>query len=140
MRKSYKIKTRKAVFVLSYGRNDENKWVHNGCATYIEGSNGEKFMISKCCATYAESRNWSVQVHKDRKGNKCAPYAMARNGSGFVYMHRYLWEQVNGPIPVGLELDHINGDTFDNRLENLRLVTHKQNQNNQKYHREKTRL
>lgn len=41
--------------------------------------------------------------------------------------HRLVWEQVNGPIPEGFDVDHINGDKHDNRLENLRLATRSQN-------------
>ncbi len=45
-------------------------------------------------------------------------------------VHRLVWEAFNGVIPEGYEIDHINGDRKDNRLCNLRLVTHKQNCNN----------
>lgn len=44
--------------------------------------------------------------------------------------HRVIWEEANGPIPEGLEVDHINGEVGDNRLENLRLVTHAENMMN----------
>lgn len=44
--------------------------------------------------------------------------------------HRLMWNHVHGEIPEGLEIDHINGKKTDNRIENLRLVTHKQNQEN----------
>lgn len=42
-------------------------------------------------------------------------------------VHRIVWVMVNGDIPNGLEIDHINRDKYDNRIENLRLVTRSQN-------------
>lgn len=43
-------------------------------------------------------------------------------------LHRKIWIQVNGPIPVDaqgrtFEIHHINGDHFDNRLENLQCLS-----------------
>lgn len=59
--------------------------------------------------------------------------------SGYVYVlvggknvlkHRFIWEAFNGEIPEGMEIDHINTLRDDNRLDNLRLRTHKENCNN----------
>ena len=51
--------------------------------------------------------------------------------SGRQWMvHRLIWIYVNGPIPDGLQIDHINGVRDDNRLSNLRLVTSDENQRN----------
>ena len=63
----------------------------------------------------------------------------SKNPSGYVvvnfmrnsYMaNRLVWMAFNGEIENGMEIDHINGDRQDNRLENLRKVTHKENCNN----------
>lgn len=45
----------------------------------------------------------------------------------FVYLHRVVYEATYGPIPEGLEIDHINGQKTDNRLCNLELVTSAEN-------------
>lgn len=38
-------------------------------------------------------------------------------------IHRIIWEKTNGPIPEGMEVDHINRNSLDNRIENLRVVS-----------------
>ena len=44
--------------------------------------------------------------------------------------HRVIWEMLNGKIPKGLQIDHINRIKDDNRIENLRLVTGSVNRHN----------
>ncbi len=46
------------------------------------------------------------------------------------YSHRLIWEYVNGEIPCGMFIDHINGCASDNRISNLKLVTPAQNTEN----------
>lgn len=46
-----------------------------------------------------------------------------------LYVHRVVWALTHGAWPEG-EIDHINGDRSDNRLVNLRLVSHSQNMKN----------
>lgn len=47
--------------------------------------------------------------------------------NGYLYAHRVIWETVHGPIPLGLEIDHVNGRKADNRIGNLEAVTKAQN-------------
>jgi hypothetical protein len=58
------------------------------------------------------------------------------NGQGYRIMtingrtcsqHRIVWIAANGPIPDGLEINHLNGQRDDNRLVNLEIVTHAEN-------------
>lgn len=44
-------------------------------------------------------------------------------------LHRLIWEAFNGPIPEGKEVNHINEVKTDNRVENLNLMTRKENIN-----------
>lgn len=48
------------------------------------------------------------------------------------YTHRVIWEIVNGPIPEGMCIDHIDGNGLNNRLSNLRITTLSGNQRNKR--------
>jgi hypothetical protein len=55
---------------------------------------------------------------------------------GVMYLaHRIIWLVETGQFP-SKEIDHINGITDDNRFENLREVTHRENCQNRRKHRE----
>lgn len=64
------------------------------------------------------------------KGNGClnaSGYRVIRHGGSdakLEYEHRIIWTSVNGDIPDGYAIHHINGNHADNRLCNLLLVTH----------------
>jgi hypothetical protein len=44
-----------------------------------------------------------------------------------ILLHRAVWIYHNGEIPDGVEIDHINQNRRDNRIENLRLCVRAQN-------------
>jgi hypothetical protein len=49
------------------------------------------------------------------------------------FAHRVIWAIVYGEWPVvGMDIDHINGDKSDNRIANLRCVSHQENGQNAK--------
>jgi len=60
------------------------------------------------------------------------PYLRTYFDGSHIYVHRLAWVIMTGKQP--LEVDHINGDSLDNRWRNLREVTHAQNGWNQKRH------
>ena len=51
----------------------------------------------------------------------------------YFRVHRLVWENHMGPIPEGMDVDHKNSVKTDNRLENLQLLTRRENI--LKYHR-----
>jgi len=47
-----------------------------------------------------------------------------RSSVGQIPLHVYIWLQHNMPaIPKGMVIHHINGNTFDNRISNLAMLT-----------------
>lgn len=72
------------------------------------------------------------------KGEKPVKYGLTGNlkysyktishaGKSRVYVHRLVWETFNGPIPTKMTIDHIDGDRYNNRLDNLQLLTRAEN-------------
>lgn len=59
------------------------------------------------------------------KTSKPRYYACRKKNGRKVIMHRQIMN-----CPEGMEVDHINGDTLDNRKCNLRICTHLQNAHN----------
>ena len=48
------------------------------------------------------------------------------------FVHQIVFEAFNGPIPKGMDIDHINGIRDDNNLSNLRAVSRTINALNRK--------
>ncbi len=44
--------------------------------------------------------------------------------------HRVIYEMFHGPIPNGMQIDHIDHDRTNNQIENLRTATNSQNHQN----------
>jgi len=60
---------------------------------------------------------WGVNLDRAKKAYACRKVSGKR-----IYMHREITN-----CPPGLVVDHINGDTLDNRRTNLRICTERQN-------------
>jgi len=68
-------------------------------------------------------------LHYQKKSGDRHASIVQFNGK-LIPAHRIIWTMVNGEIPAGRHIDHINGNPFDNRLCNLRLATRSQNMMN----------
>lgn len=78
---------------------------------------------------------------KKRRGIKTGVALGSNNGFGYLritvlgksyYAHRLAWFYIHGDFPE--EIDHINGNKSDNRIENLRASTRKANAQNKTTH------
>lgn len=96
--------------------------------------------------SYAEAHRliacgqWSVDALAGTISNRVGQTLGARYSGGYlcarvkvgdrrrqVACHRVIWEHVHGPIPDGLEINHINAVKSDNRIANLEVVTTAEN-------------
>jgi hypothetical protein len=78
------------------------------------------------------SNHGRVVTHQNRKtfGFKCKRYLSMKWNQKNHYIHRLVLETFVGPPPDGYECDHIDRNPKNNRLENLRWVTHYDNMQN----------
>lgn len=64
-----------------------------------------------------------IFTHKNKDGYHCGNSKEYPAGS----RSRVVWFAVNGPIPGGMEINHINHQRDDDKITNLELVTSQQN-------------
>lgn len=69
-----------------------------------------------------KSRDGYIRVIVRRAGGSCATW----------YAHRLVWEVVHGPVPSSMEVDHLDGNPSNCRLDNLQLVTGSENRSLQR--------
>jgi hypothetical protein len=79
----------------------------------VELANGVATVIDSTDARLVAGLKWHLVAKR---------YVGTKIKGREVYLHRFLMNAT-----PGLEVDHINGDTLDNRRANLRVVTHRTN-------------
>ena len=63
------------------------------------------------------------------------PYYDKNSRTSNTYIHRFIYEYHRGKIPKNMEINHINENKKDNRLENLELVTKAENIRKRSYNK-----
>lgn len=91
-------------------------------------SQGKIGIIDDIDADLAEMK-WCFRATRDPDKGYVHRSLMIRCGSyKAIVMHRVILERsINRPLKKGEYVDHINGNSLDNRRENLRLATNSQN-------------
>ena len=57
----------------------------------------------------------------------CVPYNYRTHKQTIMSYHSFLYAWYYGEVPAGMDVDHIDGDSLNNDLDNLQLLTRKEN-------------
>lgn len=83
----------------------------------------EIFRYDKGVLYWKISPNKGIDVGATVGSETVKGYLQVQYKKKVYRVHRIIWEIHYGPIPEGMQIDHISHDRKDNRIENLRLVT-----------------
>lgn len=76
-------------------------------------------------------RTWNTRFAERLASYDCVSGQQQISINGYTnYVHVIAWILINGCIPLGEEIDHVDGDARNNRISNLRSVAHQTNQKN----------
>lgn len=100
-----------------------------GNIAYVPLTKGYEAIIDATDMLLVDRGPWCVTYSGRRPGQKPKAYAQRQEGSRKnrqrILLHRLIMN-----APDDMQVDHVNGDTMDNRRSNLRLATPRQNQQN----------
>lgn len=114
----------------------QNKAYDEAYSSYMDGLSLEQVAKNLCvtrqCVFVAFKRRGytlrgvNFQPHQIYNGKKftlrsTGYYSLTNNDR--CLMHRFVWESVNGKIPYGFDIHHIDNNRANNKIENLECLS-----------------
>lgn len=84
-----------------------------------------RYVVSPQDGLIASRKTGQLVGHISPQGYRMLFLYLPQGGKKRIPIHRVIWWHVHGYWPK--EIDHIDGDKTNNRISNLREVTHRQN-------------
>lgn len=91
-------------------------------AALIKLTKGLACIVDKRDAEWVCKRNWCCN-RRGRKHNYAVRNGIKDKGRSIVFLHADVWERHRGEVPAGKQIHHRNGNSLDNRLENLEALS-----------------
>lgn len=74
-------------------------------------------------ASQSKKGYYQVRLHSPQVNKKLGKHTYGK----LYYIHRLVWETFKGDIPQNKQIDHIDGDTSNNHIDNLQVLTPRNN-------------
>ena len=119
-------------------RKASASWVskRNAETVVVTVASGKQVRCTPDHKIYIEGRGW-VEAANIRVGDRVVHLQRSRRGAAysgvkltsqgrrdFKMEHHLVWESQNGPVPEGFDIHHIDGDTYNNAIDNLECLSH----------------
>lgn len=127
-------------YKLKLFKTEEFRRIHSAKGQYVKGqmppNKGKKMSAEtyeKCRQTMFKKNNLPHNTRADgdisiRADNRKKLYRFIRVSlSIWTPYSKFIWEQQNGKVPKGMCLWHSDGDTLNDNIDNLELITRREN-------------
>ena len=88
-----------------------------------------RYEVSNLGNVKSLTTNKLLKPGSNRASNRGYLFVQLGKDHKLKYIHRAVWEAFNGPIPEGLQINHLDENKHNNSLSNLSLVTPRENMN-----------
>jgi hypothetical protein len=86
-----------------------------------------RYVASSAGYILSMSRGTKMKPYVNRKGYLIVGLRGDESKTKCIPVHRVIWMAFNGPIPKGLVVDHIDNNPGNNRINNLQLLSNREN-------------